>query len=616
MNKILLVTLLCFVTLFSCTNEIEHKENIESKGAHIFSLVSENYEGSTRAMTQEEEEKTYSKVIYYLTNSSGEVIQNLRSVYRTESTEIIIEDLHEGEYNLLVLAVKGEHQTDGVKINKVSNISDTWIEFPHPLGRSLKAEYFYSNTPFTVSSNGEKEVTNLDRQIRLKRIISKVEFPTSYNNEYVKTATTKKEVEIKGVSFYSNLAASGTFGGNNTIESTVFDLTEKDFLLLPPTLSDSKLKGNIKITTRAYTGETDISKFSFEQSKLEANKVSAVNTSVEHDDDNSGTAFITKLAYEAGNHKKILQDDEHHTVYTDRQIRSFNTTEPLQVRVEESGRLNIRFYSPRPLKKVLIKAQIPELGDYFFDFIFFDEIPGFADFYAESPMLRKETIVRTDKGEYIRVNKLEPQQLRNAKFKIESEDEYWGKLSNIKVKWNISFGLYGGDPTKEDGAPKGSWMGIRPVHCREAVALFLNFTYMIDMQEHENILRENESILYGNGGVNDKVTAEQVLSQMRQTRTIITGLVYAGGGTLGLGGGTTFGAYEKGWFTHYSDTYSCEIMFHELGHVMGYNHSSTFTYGPWAQRLMNNFYIQNLSKMPIDSDKYLNSKNNPNRYYK
>ena len=28
-------------------------------------------------------------------------------------------------------------------------------------------------------------------------------------------------------------------------------------------------------------------------------------------------------------------------------------------------------------------------------------------------------------------------------------------------------------------------------------------------------------------------------------------------------------------------------MFHELGHVMGYSHSSSFTYGPWAQELMN-----------------------------
>ena len=47
---------------------------------------------------------------------------------------------------------------------------------------------------------------------------------------------------------------------------------------------------------------------------------------------------------------------------------------------------------------------------------------------------------------------------------------------------------------------------------------------------------------------------------------------------------------------------------------MGYGHSSAFTYGPWAEQLMNNFYVQNLSQFPIDSYKYLDSRNNPHRY--
>ena len=137
---------------------------------------------------------------------------------------------------------------------------------------------------------------------------------------------------------------------------------------------------------------------------------------------------------------------------------------------------------------------------------------------------------------------------------------------------------------------------------------------MIDMEEHEEILKANEDILYGNGGVNDKVTAEKVLSQMRQERTLQVGLVYPGNGVIGLGGGNIFGAYQQAWLTHYNNAYACEIMFHELGHVMGYNHSSSFTYGPWAQQLMNNFYVNNLHLFPIDSPTYLNSKENPTLY--
>ena len=55
-------------------------------------------------------------------------------------------------------------------------------------------------------------------------------------------------------------------------------------------------------------------------------------------------------------------------------------------------------------------------------------------------------------------------------------------------------------------------------------------------------------------------------------------------------------------------------MFHELGHVMGYGHNSSFTFGPWAEKLMNNFYVNNIQDMPIDSKNYLNSTQNPHRY--
>lgn len=92
------------------------------------------------------------------------------------------------------------------------------------------------------------------------------------------------------------------------------------------------------------------------------------------------------------------------------------------------------------------------------------------------------------------------------------------------------------------------------------------------------------------------------------------GLVYPGNGVMELGGGSAYGAYQGAYLTHYTNTYSCEIMFHELGHVMGYGHSSSFTYGPWAQSLMNNFYVNNLNKLPVDSPSYLDSKNNPNLY--
>ena len=47
---------------------------------------------------------------------------------------------------------------------------------------------------------------------------------------------------------------------------------------------------------------------------------------------------------------------------------------------------------------------------------------------------------------------------------------------------------------------------------------------------------------------------------------------------------------------------------------MGYSHSSAFTYGPWAQELMNKFYVDHIQEMPVDSPSYLDSRNNPHIY--
>ena len=294
--------------------------------------------------------------------------------------------------------------------------------------------------------------------------------------------------------------------------------------------------------------------------------------------------------------------------------RSFNTAAPLQISVSQEGELHVRFYSPRDVEGILVTALIPSVCEEYIDLAYFDRIPAFADFKEAMPCLQREGYYRSASGKIVRIPKMDLSGLDGISFKAESDDPYWKKLQEIRHGWNIRFDLFGGDPTREDGGPSGNWMGIRPVHCREAVALFLNFTYMIDMPEHERILAENEDRLYGNGGVNDKVSAETVLKQMRQERTINVGLVYPGNGVMGLGGGSTFGAWQGGWLDHYSSTYACEVMFHELGHVMGYNHSSSFTYGPWAQELMNNFYVTHLSRMPVDSPKYLDSGNNPNIY--
>lgn len=560
----------------------------------------------------------YDRVEFGVADLAGNIVENLKGLYDAEASELRIEGLQAGDYVLLILGVRGDCSADGVTFHRIRHRDDTWMSFPEELGQPLEAEYLYSQTPFTIISRttpaGDVQEVLLDQAPVQRRIVGRTDFAFDYNNPYVACAVVSKQAEVSAPRFRTEFTGAGDFAGESAGLPVTLSLDSVDSYLFPPTVDNEPMRGDIEIVTRNYRGYQVSRTFDFELAKVSPNRIATIRTNVHHPDDTSGTMFVSEQYYRTSDHSLILQDDEHHSVYADPTQRRFNTAAPLQLSVADDGRFHARFYSPRPLSDVLVRARIPGSGDEFVDLAYFDHVPAFADFYGEMPLTQRDGYYHTESGLVLRIPARAVEELADVEYRIESSDPYWKKLEQIAHGWTISFGLYGGDPEQPDGGPVGNWMGIRPVHCREVVALFINFTYMIDMPEHEEILRANEDRLYGNGGVNDKVTAETVLRQMRQARTLSVGLVYPGNGVIGLGGGSVFGAYQQAWLQHYFNTYSCEIMFHELGHVMGYNHSSSFTYGPWAQELMNRFYVEHIGEMPVDSPSYLNSSKNPNLY--
>lgn len=617
MKRIAYVLLTFAILLAGCRQDDAADYGNPAADTITFRLQYDDYEGdATRSASLRRAD--YDRVEFHVADSSGDIVGDMKGLYDASRSEIRIEGLHEGDYTLLVLGIRGDETRDMAAINDLLHIDDEWLRFPDDLDRPLEAEYFYSRTPFSVvavpGAGGNVITAIIDGETVQHRIVGRADFTFDFNNIYVETAVETNSVSIASPHFHTGLTGGGAFTGRSNGTSMTLDLARSASYLFPPTVDGSGLDGEIEMTTRSYRGTTVRRTYGFSLDAVEPNRIGTIRTPVIHPDDASAVLFVTEKTYDKVGVEYILQDNEPKEVYTDATVRSFNTSKPLQVSVTDDGRLHVRFYSPRELSNVLIRARIASSGGEYFDIAWFDRIPAFADFYGELPMAHRKTFCRTETGRIIELQPVSADELAAAEFSISSDDPFWAKLEAIIHGWNISFALYDGDPEAPDGGPVGNWMGIRPVHCREAVALFLNFTYMIDMQEHEEILRANEDRLYGNGGVNDKVTAETVLRQMRQPRTLRVGLVYPGNGIVGLGGGTAFGAYQQAWFQHYFNTYSCEIMFHELGHVMGYSHSSSFTYGPWAQELMNHFYVDHISEMPIDSPSYLNSSQNPNRY--
>ncbi|MDY3267410.1 MAG: hypothetical protein SOX26_07835 [Phocaeicola sp.] len=616
-KKGLLLAFMAFASV-SCTEQFENDGVISNTGDNgaVFRLYSSDFGNLATRSGETSTRAEYDFLDYYIVDESGKVVSGIKSKYKPETSEIMVEGLHEGSYRLLVLGIKGNKENDNASINIITDINDVWLSFPENLERPLENEYFYSNTPFEVviaETDGGKYETIVSEDIATQnRIVGKVKFDFEYENLYIESSITQNQTDMDTPRFYTSMTANNVFTGQSNGTLNVLDLMGNHEYLFMPTVEGSSLTGNIGMVSRRYNGETVSQDYGFEGVKISSNHISTIITDVNHPDDNCGTMFISSKAYKRGNHKKILQDDENKLVYTDKSQRSFNTSQPLQSSITDDGQFHLRFYSPRDLGHVTVKAKIPNVCNEWFDFAYLDTVPAFADMLVETPFLNKSTVCKAESGHLIDLPKLTVEQLKNTIFKIESPEEYWQRLLGIKHGWTIYWGLFKGDPDKPDGGPVGNWMGIRPVHVRESIAFFLNFTYLIDMDDHERILNENLDKLYDDN--RQPVTAEKVLSQMRQARTIQVGLVWPGNNVAGLGSPGVFGTRQQAWFNHYNNTLECSFMFHELGHVMGYGHNSSFTYGPWAEQLMNKFYIDNLSRMPIDSKEYLNSSSNPNKY--
>lgn len=555
----------------------------------------------------------YDRVEYLITDKDGNKVDGIKSKYDYNGSRLTVEGLHEGEYLLAVLAVSGDYAADGATIKSIGSLDETWISFDRCEG-PLKAEYYYSKTPFTVyekdTPDGKVETTDISGNITQKRIFGKIVFGFHFRNENIPAYTRNRTATLSSPVLYTAFSADSTFSGEREFEDIAVDAYE-GCTLLP---SAERISGTVEMSGQTYLGETVTMEYAFSNTVSGANLISKVMTDVRHPYDNNGTVFYDNIAYEEGGFGKILQDDEPKEVYTDPAQRSFSTTNLLQNRITEDGKLFLRFYSPREIKGVTVRALLPSYPDEYIDLAYFETIPAFADIFAEITPNEKDAEYLTESGKTVKIAKSSVAELGNAKIKIVCEDPYWKQLQEIKTNWTARFSLFNGDPDQPDGKPAGNWKGIRPVHCREVIAVFINFTYMIGMPEHEEILRENQDILYGNGGREDKITPEKVMAQMSSPKNLTVGLVHEGNGVLGLGSPSIWGVYQQAYLQHYFNTYSCEVMFHELGHVMGYNHSSSFTYGPWAQSLMNNFYVNNISRLPVNSASYLDSKNNPNLY--
>lgn len=603
--------LLLIPFLFSCDEQDNWENRPDTTRGILFHLSEEPYDGETPQTTRSTGE--FSRVEHLIVTDDGDPISNIKSTYLPESRKILAEGLQTGSYKLLVLGIIGDESKDQATVHAISSIHDTWLSFPENLQRPLEAEYFYAQIPFSVSLNSNGQEESSLSEVSLKRIIGKISFDFSYNNDYVRTAVTELTMDASNTRFYTSFSANQEYSGQSDGTVQIQSLQEKQEFLFMPIVGDEST-GSIEMVKRHHSDPESMQQYAF-RLHIQPNRNEAVSTTLACDDDHDGIVFATDLAYEESPHYSILSDSESKEVYYDASQRSFYINQPLQVSIDEEARLHTRFYSVRPVKGMTIYARISQYSSEWLKFAYFDEIPVLGDALFPLPFMTRDVVYYTESGKRVKIPRQETFSNSQIEFKLASDDPYWKMLEKIKINWYLSFASFGGDPDAADGKPSGNWRAVRPVHIREYIAFFTNAAYMWELPDCEQTMHD---YVAANGDFHDDqgqpVSVSTVMDQFRNMKSFKIGLIKPGG-VAGLGGSGVYGLAQYILTHHYSNTYYCSLAFHELGHCMGYlGHSSSFTYGPWAEKVMNNYYVNNIHRFPVDSWEYLRSRENPYLY--
>ena len=199
------------VLMASCQADDTSPAPENTAGGLVFNLMCEDFENGT-SRSGFASATDYDNIEFCVTDSDGNVLSNIKGLYDRASSKIRIEGLREGEYRLLILGVRGDSDADGVSIARIRSIDDEWLRFPSELNKPLEAEYFYSQTPFSVTTqageSGNELAVVAEGEVVQRRIIGRADFHFEFNNPYVETAL--QTISVTFASRYSTLHSPAT----------------------------------------------------------------------------------------------------------------------------------------------------------------------------------------------------------------------------------------------------------------------------------------------------------------------------------------------------------------------------------------------------------------------
>lgn len=323
---------------------------------------------------------------------------------------------------------------------------------------------------------------------------------------------------------------------------------------------------------------------------------------------NSGTNTETKtFAFDSNENSSLMfQNDESQDVFTSTN-RKFEISKIIKITPIDNKTIEVANFAPVDLENVTITSTI-EGFDEPIDLFKISKIRAHAKQEIKYPFVDGTTMFIDAKKENVDLSTLKDEGIDPAKitFDFKGDNDLIKKFKALdKVKWNIK--LHDFDP---DNNTSNNWAeDLTPKDARRFSGLMINLAAIFVSEDFKTEFI-NEYITDNSGNPLTKEAKETLYQKMLDKPLYNCGKVV---NVSGLGGGSTFGVAN--WILNdYIKKETGFITAHEIGHTLGYNHTSNMTYprknpqdvdsgiSPVTTRIMNKF-LKNGS-YPVTIDNY------------